>query len=105
MSDAVVSLLSRIIPARTQEQPGTDRGIREENIRGGKPRQVVTHRRQARRAWVGSELDNIKEVKRDEAEIRTPENGRFMRKQQMGLGIIEHMDGFNPSGLSDVDII
>ena len=68
----MVPLLSRILPARTEEQPGTDRRIREENIRGGKPRQVVTHRRQARRAWVDSELENIKEVKRDKAEIKLP---------------------------------
>ena len=105
MGDAVGPLLSSIMPARTQGQSGTERRRREENIRGGKPRQVVSHRRQSRRAGNESELENVREVKRDEAEIRKPKSGRFMSKEQVGLGNIENMNRFKNPGLCDVDII
>ena len=93
MTDAVVPSLSSIIPARSQSQ----RRIRGENTRGGEPVTVVSHRS----TGVEREHGNVGVVKRDGGEIRKPARGRYMGKEQVGLG---NMNGFNLHGQTDVCI-
>ena len=89
MTDAVVPSLSSIIPARSQSQ----RKIRGENTRGGEPVTVVSHR--------STGVGNVGVVKRDGGEIMKPARGRYMGKEQVGLG---NMNGFNLHGQTDVYI-
>ena len=106
MSDAVVPLLSSIIPARSQSQ----RRIRGENTRGGKPRPVVSHKstgveREHGYAGVEREHENVRvvkiQVRSDGAGKRKPKRGRYMGKEQVGLG---NRNGFNLPGQTDVCI-
>ena len=100
--DSVAALLTRIKQTRTL------RGLGDENNKGGKPRKIVSHRRQTRRIGSESELENDREsriqVQRDGPEMRKSESGHFMKAERVGIRNNGHI-GLSSSGLSDVDII